>query len=113
MDALSLSSSSASDLLQQARQANAATAGAPGKTKGAHQAAQDFEAVFIAQMLTPMFNTVDVDSEFGGGNAEETWRGVMVEEIGKHIARNGGFGLAPAIEKEMLRLQEVADGKPQ
>lgn len=77
----------------------------------AHQAAQDFESVYLAQMLAPMFNTVEVDSEFGGGQAEETWRGIMVEELGKQIARSGGIGLAPVVEREMLRLQEVADGQ--
>lgn len=75
-----------------------------------HQAAQDFEAVYISQMLTPMFNTVDIDPVFGGGNAEETWRGIMVEELGKQVARSGGLGLAPIVEREMMKLQEVADG---
>lgn len=75
------------------------------------QAAQDFEAVFLSQMLMPMFNTVEVDPEFGGGSAEETWRGVMVEEMGKQIARAGGIGLAPIVEQEMLKLQEVSNGK--
>lgn len=85
---------------------------APGSTAArVKQAAQDFEAVYIAQMLQPMFETVEVDPAFGGGSAEETWRGVMVEEMGKQIARAGGIGLAPVVEKEMLRLQEVADGK--
>jgi len=74
------------------------------------QAAQDFEAVFISQMLTPMFNTVEIDPEFGGGNAEETWRGVMVEEMGKQIARSGGIGIAPVVEQEMLKMQEVSHG---
>jgi Rod binding domain-containing protein len=77
----------------------------------AKKAAQDFEAVFLAQMLQPMFDTVEVDPMFGGGSGEETWRGLMVEEMGKQIARSGGVGLADFVEKEMLRLQEVADGK--
>jgi len=85
---------------------------APGSTAArVKQAAQDFEAVYISQMLQPMFETLEVDPVFGGGNAEETWRGVMVEELGKQVARAGGIGLAPVVEKEMLRLQEVADGK--
>lgn len=77
----------------------------------AKQAAQDFEAVYLAQMLKPMFDTIEVDPLFGGGAAEETWRGMMVEEMGRQIARNGGVGLADFVEKEMLRLQEVADGQ--
>lgn len=74
------------------------------------QAAEDFEAVFISQMLQPMFDTVETDGMFGAGSAEETWRAIMVEEIGKQMAKAGGIGLAPVVEKEMLRLQEVANG---
>lgn len=100
---------SAADILQTRAVAMPTAGGSQARIK---QAAQDFESVYIAQMLAPMFNTVEVDPEFGGGNAEETWRGLMVEEMGKQIARSGGLGLAPAVEREMLRLQEVADGNP-
>jgi len=78
----------------------------------AQKAAMDFESVYLAQMLQPMFDTVDVDETFGGGSAEETWRGLQVEEVAKHMARNGGIGLADVVAKEMMRLQEVADGNP-
>lgn len=94
-----------------ALQNRAFTAPQPGKTREqTHAAAQDFEAVYLAQMLQPMFNTVEVDETFGGGTAEETWRGMMVEEMAKQISRTGGVGLASSVEREMLKLQEVADG---
>ncbi len=87
------------------------TAPQPGKTREqTHAAAQDFEAVYLAQMLQPMFNTVEVDETFGGGAAEEIWRGMMVEEMAKQISRTGEVGLASSVEREMLKLQEVADG---
>jgi Rod binding domain-containing protein len=83
----------------------------PGTTAAqTRKAAEDFEAVFLAQMLQPMFETVEVDGLFGGGQAEETWRSLWVEETAKHIARGGGVGLADMVEKEMLKMQEVADG---
>lgn len=77
-----------------------------GTNEQIHKAAQDFEAVFISQMLQPMFETVEVDGLFGGGSAEETWRTLQVEEYGKLIARQGGIGLAPVVERELLKLQE-------
>lgn len=87
------------------------TAPQPGKTREqTRAAAQDFEAVYLAQMLQPMFNTVEVDETFGGGAAEEIWRGIMVEEMAKQISRTGGVGLASSVEREMLKLQEVANG---
>ncbi len=83
----------------------------PAATKRIHDAAVDFEAVYLGEMLKPMFETVEVDSTFGGGSAEETWRGMLVEEYAKSIAKGGGIGLASSVEKEMLKLQEMADGK--
>jgi Rod binding domain-containing protein len=74
------------------------------------KAAKDFEAVFIAQMLQPMFATVGVDEMFGGGSGEEMWRGMMVEQVGKDIASNGGLGLGDTIRAQMLKLQEVQNG---
>lgn len=76
----------------------------------AKKAAEEFEAMFIGQMLQPMFNTIEVDETFGGGEAEEMWRGMMVEEMSKDIAKRGGLGIAPIVQKEMMRLQEVANG---
>lgn len=72
-------------------------------------AAREFEAVFLAQMLAPMFETLDSDALFGGGPGEDMYRSILVEEYGKEIARAGGIGIADAVEREMLKLQEVAD----
>ena len=75
--------------------------------EGARRAAEEFEAVFVAQMLAPIFATIESDGPFGGGPAEETYRTMLVDEYGKAIARAGGFGIADAVEREILRLQEV------
>lgn len=93
----------------QVQQNRAITPPQPGTTREqAHKAALDFESVYLAQMLQPMFSTVDVDDTFGGGNAEETWRGMLVEEYAKQIVKTGGIGIASSVEREMLKLQEVA-----
>ena len=72
------------------------------------KAAQDFEAMAIGQFLQPMFDTVDTGhSMFGGGSAEETWKPMMVQELGKQIAAHGGLGLAEPVYAAMLRMQEA------
>ena len=53
----------------------------------------------------PMFADAEAEAPFGGGPAEEIWRSVQLDEIGKSIARSGGIGLASAIERELVRLQ--------
>ncbi len=71
------------------------------------RAAEEFEAVFISQMLAPMFEGLETDELFGGGPGEDIYRSILVEEYGKAIARSGGIGIADAVQREILRLQEV------
>jgi peptidoglycan hydrolase FlgJ len=71
------------------------------------EAARSFESMAVAQMLQPMFATVDLSKgPFGGRQGEAMWRPLMVEEMAKTIARAGGFGIADAVFREMLRTQE-------
>jgi flagellar protein FlgJ len=72
------------------------------KTKAA---AQDFEAVFISQMLTHMFEGIKTDGMFGGGNAEDIFRSMMVDEYGKMMSKNGGIGLSDSVMSEMIEMQ--------
>ncbi len=98
--------------------ANTARAGqaerAAGRLRGpladeqVRRAAEEFEAVFISQMLAPMFEGLETDELFGGGPGEDIYRSILVEEYGKAIARSGGIGIADAVQREILRLQEVS-----
>lgn len=78
--------------------------------KKVEEAAQEFEAVFIGEMLKPMFEGIETDDMFGGGKGEEVFRGMMITEYGKMIAQNGGIGLADHIKETMIQLQEQANG---
>ncbi|MCC6719736.1 MAG: rod-binding protein [Acetobacteraceae bacterium] len=74
------------------------------------QSAQDFEAMVLGQLVAPMFATVETSKgPFGGGAAEETWRPMLAQEVGKHIARGGGLGLAAPVFRQMLHAQELAN----
>lgn len=76
------------------------------KAARADKAAQDFEAVYISEMLKPMLETVEVDENFGGGKGEEVFRGLLIQELGKSVAKQGGFGLAEQVRAELLKTQE-------
>jgi flagellar protein FlgJ len=76
------------------------------KAARADKAAQDFEAVYISEMLKPMLETVEVDENFGGGKGEEVFRGLLIQELGKSVAKQGGFGLAEHVRAELLKTQE-------
>lgn len=70
------------------------------------ETAQDFEAVFISQMMAPMFEGLETDGYFGGGQAEGMYRSLMIDEIGKSVARRGGIGIADSVAREMMKMQE-------
>ncbi len=81
-------------------------AAAAGDDK-AREAAEQFEAIFISQMLAPMFETVSTDGPMSGGHAETVYRSMMVEEVGKSIAKRGGIGIADQVYRELLKMQEA------
>jgi flagellar protein FlgJ len=79
----------------------------PERVNKLMQGAKDFEAMALGQLLAPMFQTVDTaHSEFGGGEAEGTWRPMLVDAIGKQIAAHGGLGIAAPVFAAMLHAQE-------
>lgn len=72
------------------------------------RAAKDFEAMAIAQFLTPMFDTIDTSTGlFGGGAGEAAMKPFLIEAIGKKMAASGGLGLAMPVWRQMLRMQET------
>lgn len=74
--------------------------------------AKEFEAVFISEMMKPMFESVEVDPMFGGGNSEEIFRGMLTQEYGKKIAETKSIGVADFVKRELIRIQqETQHGK--
>ncbi len=71
----------------------------------AERIAQEFEKMFLAEMLQPMFAGIETDGPFGGGNAEEVFRPMLLERYAESISASGGVGIADAVLSEILRLQ--------
>ena len=84
----------ASPVKTPAATANAAVAG---------KAAKEFESVFISQFLGSMFSGISTDGPTGGGEGEEMFRSLMIDQYGKQIAAQGGFGLASAVQAQLLK----------
>lgn len=79
---------------------------APVATARMRDTAESFEASFLAQMLKPMFEGLSTDGPFGGGEAESTWRGFMIEAMAKQTVKAGGVGLADQVVAQMMKMQE-------
>ena len=79
---------------------NKVRATTPGE---AHKLGQDFEAMFLEEMMRPMFAGVSKpNAMFGGGHGEEAFQTMMVQEYAKAFAKRGGIGVAKQIEKIAL-----------
>ena len=92
----------------------AATAPAlPAAPKGGIDAAKaafvskEYESVFISQFLGSMFSGIKTDGPFGGGQGEEMFRSLMIDQYAKGLTQRGGFGLASAMQSELMKHQQV------
>jgi Rod binding domain-containing protein len=73
------------------------------------EAAQDFEAVFLTQMMQAMFAGLSGDGPLGGGEAGGAWRSMLADQYGRSVAAAGGIGLADHVRRELLALQQQSD----
>lgn len=81
----------------------------PGYEK-LHKQAVELEGVFLNTLMKEMFSSIDTNEEsFGGGFAEETWRGMQAEQVAGSLAEQGGIGLADNLMSDLLRLQEATN----
>lgn len=69
--------------------------------------AREFEALLLGQFAAIMFSGIGTDGPFGGGPAEDIYKTLLSEEYGKVLASAGGIGLAEAVYREIIKLQEV------
>jgi flagellar protein FlgJ len=82
---------------------------APGYEK-LHKQATELEGVFLNTLMKEMFSSIKTDEgSFGGGFAEETWRGMQAEQMAGALAQQGGIGLADNLMSDLLRLQEASN----
>jgi flagellar protein FlgJ len=82
-------------------------AGAAADPEAVSKTAKEFEAMFLGQMMQQMFAQVKTDGLFGGGHGEEMFRSLLVDQYAKEIAAGPGLGMSQAVERQLLKLQEV------
>ena len=75
------------------------------KPTGAKEAAEEFEAIFLSQMLATM--TQELGGAGGVAGGGEVYRDMFNQEVAKMISRSGGIGVADVILQEMLKTQEI------
>ena len=68
--------------------------------------AEEFESVFLAEMLSPMFEALNTEGLGGGGQGEQMFRPMLVAQYAESISQAGGVGIADSIVRELLRMQQ-------
>ena len=79
----------------------------------ADAAAREFEAVFIAELLEPLFASVEAPAIAGGGKGEAFFKSLLQENYAKAFADRGGFGLAAHVKAALIDIQARASAAPQ
>jgi Rod binding domain-containing protein len=95
--------------LPAARDAGAARTGSSLDHEAMHRKAVEFEAIYLAEMLKPMFEDLKAAAPFDGGFGEDVWRSMQLQEFGRAIAESGGVGLADAVYADLLAAQEARE----
>lgn len=67
-----------------------------------YKASQDFEALFIKQMLDVMRKTIHHEDDLlGGGLGQDVYEDMLYNEYAKKMASTAQFGLADIIYKQV------------
>ena len=69
-------------------------------------AAEEFESVFLSEMLAPMFEGLDTEGLGGGGMGEQIFRPMLVERYARIHQPPGGVGIADSVVREFMRMQQ-------
>ena len=74
--------------------------------------ASELEGVFLNTLVSEMFKGLETDSMFGGGYAEEPWRGMMSEQYAAEMAQAGGIGIADQMVAALIETQAAQQSAP-
>lgn len=64
-------------------------------------ACQDFEAVFLANVMKSMRKTVEKTNLFGSDSGEETFQEMMDNEVSKAAAKTSSLGIADVMYRQV------------
>lgn len=68
---------------------------------------KEFEALYLNEMINHMTAGLVQDTGFDGGHAEQQWRSLYNDQLGRAILAKGGLGIAQTIAASLIRAQET------
>jgi len=76
------------------------------------QVAQDFEAVFLRQMLSSLERTTKVSSQGNNIAGQGTYGSMIVDAVSEAVAKAGGLGISDVLAKSMAEHLHGVDALP-
>lgn len=70
------------------------------------KACKDFDALFMAQMLKSMRQTIPQTGFLGKGPGNDVYQGLMDQELSRKLSQSKGLGLGKVIYRQMLKREE-------
>uniref|UniRef100_A0A2A4Z1K5 Flagellar protein FlgJ N-terminal domain-containing protein n=1 Tax=OCS116 cluster bacterium TaxID=2030921 RepID=A0A2A4Z1K5_9PROT len=67
--------------------------------------AEEFEAIFISNMLEQMFTNTELEKPFGGGNSEGIYRSMLIGKYAENMTKGDGIGIASQLKDSMYDMQ--------
>lgn len=84
--------------------ARAASGGTPpAEVARTRRAAQDFEALFVHQILASMRQASVAGGGLLSGSGQKLYQDMMDDEVARAVSRAGGLGLADLLVRDILR----------
>jgi flagellar protein FlgJ len=71
------------------------------KSSRLYKVSQEFEAIFIKQLLNVMRKSVSKTGLMDGGMAEEIFEDMLYDEYAQKMAETGSFGIADMIYRQL------------
>lgn len=72
-----------------------------------YQAAQDFESLFVKQMLSSMRSTVEKSGMMDGGMGEDIFEDMLYDQYAKNMTQSASFGLADSLYSQLQFLETL------
>jgi flagellar protein FlgJ len=72
---------------------------------------QEFESLFVSQMMQQMRRTIPEDGIIGRSQAEKIYTGLLDNEIAKTVSQRQGVGLARMMYEQMAAIQSTVPKK--
>ncbi len=72
-----------------------------GRDAELREVCEEFEAIFVKQMLKSMKNTVNKSGLLNGGFAEEIYDDMLTDEYAKKMTKTAHFGIADSLYRQL------------